>query len=275
MPRLSWRRTGLQIRIFFLGLLTCVLFWFGTESTYEKEIFDNISAKINRQQPGSQRRKDSFALAALHMTYYLQERRNKVFDSVVFTSVKYQYFRPVTVDLMTGDGACGSFSMVLARILKANNMHVRLGQMVVHGIPSGHIFVEAETENGWIVLDPLYDLVYHRPDGRFASYDDLHQNWDYYKQQVPLHYNLQYRYESVHYTNWNKLGFVSRLLHWTLLKIYGEAKTEKISLRPYLLRIYHKLFWLTLFAWLLLLLTTWRWYRKKRELPDKPLARKE
>ena len=116
---------SLHLHIFLLGILLCLLFWFRIESSYETEIFDNIRDKIEQTLPANSS-KDSFALAAMHMTYYLQERRSLVFGKQVFNSMKVKYFHPVTVDLMTGNSACGSAAYVLARILKSNGHDVKI-----------------------------------------------------------------------------------------------------------------------------------------------------
>ena len=254
---------SLHLHIFLLGFLLCLLFWFRTESAYETELFDNIHSKLKKTLPASTS-KDSFALAAMHMTYYLQQQRNVVFGDEVFESIKVKYIHPITVDLMTGNGYCGSYTFVLARILKSDGMKVRIGQMQVKGRAVGHIYIETLTESGWIVMDPFYQAVFTNPKGRFATYDDLHNNWDYYKKQVPAGYDSNYKYEGVRYTNWNKLGFVTRGVKSILNGVLGRKKADKISLRTYILRIYNKLSWIVLVALVLVAYRSYRIYRKRR-----------
>lgn len=256
-------RRSIPLHMFLLGILCCLFFWFRTESAYETELFNNIQLKMKQSLPTNVSR-DSFALAALHMTQYLEERRNLVFGKSNFSSIKYEYIHPATVDLMTGNGACGSYCLVLARILKSNGLPVRFGQMTVRSKAAGHIFIETKTESGWIVMDPFYDLAFVRPDGRFAGYDDLHNNWDYYKKQVPANYDSTYRYEDVRYTNWNKIPVVMPLLKKTLNLFMGKSRADKVSLRSYFLRIYDKLSWLTFFLIIGLGLRTVYLYRKRR-----------
>lgn len=254
---------NLPLQYFLLGLLSCMFMWFRTESAYETELFKNINEKILHSLPPHPSR-DTFALAALHMTHFLQERRNLVFGEMPFNSLKFRYIHPATVDLMTGNGACGSYSQVLARILKSYDMKVRFGQMMVHGQPAGHIFVETLTESGWIVLDPLYNTAYTRPDGRFATYEDIHANWEYYKSQTPKDYDTSYRFEGVQYTNWNKLSFISQGVKKLLNLVLGKSTADKISIRPYLLRIYDKMAWIVFVLLLLLAARTLWLYRKTR-----------
>lgn len=263
LPLIKKFTRNLYLHFFVLGFLFCLLFYFSMESTYETELFNNISNKI-KQDLGSNTSKDSFAIRALHMSYFLQERRDVVFGNQTFNSWKYNYIHPVTVDLMTAKGSCGSFALVLARVLKANGIAIRMGQMTVNGIQSGHVFIEAHTESGWIVLDPLYDLFFTKPGGKLAGYEDIHNNWAYYKTQVPAGYQPDYKYEDVRYTNWNKFSFVSRGIKKILDLTMGKTRADKISLRSHLLRVYNRLAWLSL---LFFILTAWRTilvYRKKR-----------
>ena len=253
---------SLHLHFFLLGILLCLLFWFRTESAYETEIFDNIHSKLKKTLPANMS-KDSFALAAMHMTHFLQERRNVVFGHETFESIKYKYLHPITVDLMTGNGYCGSYTSVLARILKSDGMQVRIGQMEVKGSPAGHIYIETLTESGWIVMDPLFKTVFITPAGHFATYDDLHNNWNYYKKQAPSDYDSNYKFEGVRYTNWNKLGFVTRGCKSILNLVLGKERADKISVRTYMLRIYNKLSWIVMVLLIIVAYRTYRIYRKR------------
>jgi len=168
---------------------------------------------------------------------------------------------------MTGNGACASYAAVLARILKADGMQVRIGQMKVNGLYGGHMFVETKTENGWIVLDPMFNLAFKKPDGSLAQFKDLQQNWDLYKSQVPANYKSEYSFRDVRYTNWNKIPVLTPAIKSMLNLFIGTEKANLISIRPYLLRNYNKLAWVTGFMLLFSLLQTIKIYvRKKRAM---------
>ena len=70
---------------------------------------------------------------------------------------------PTSFDLMTASGACGSFSMVLARVLQGYKFDVRIAQMKSNGIFAAHNIVEVKTDHGWVVLDPLFDIYFVKP----------------------------------------------------------------------------------------------------------------
>jgi hypothetical protein len=245
------------------GLLAATFFFFGTESKYESQLFMAISRKIKDSLPPNYTRQ-AYVIKANQTTYFLEERRYSVFGTKQIEGIKANLFHPSTVDLMTGNGACASYAAVLSRILKANAMEVRIGQMKVNGVYGGHMFVETKTESGWVVLDPMFNLAFKKTDGSLASFKDLQQNWDTYKQQVPPNYSPEYSYRDVRYTNWNKIPVLTPAIKSVLNFFIGKEKADLISIRPYLLRIYNKLSWMTAFALLISLLQTIRIFNKRK-----------
>lgn len=253
---------NLYFLCFLNGLLLASLLYFATESKYETELFTIIARQIRNTLPANPS-KSAFAVKAMATAYELQEKRFVVFANQPVEGIKANFFHPSTVDLMTGNGACGSYSIVLARILKANDMQVRIGQMKVNGVYGGHMFVETKTETGWIVLDPMFDIVFTKNDGTIAGFDELNKNWAAYKTQVPANYPPEYNYEGVRYTNWEKVPGVTTTIKSVLNFFIGREKADHISVRPFLLRIYNKLAWVTFFIWLSVTLYTINIVRKK------------
>ncbi len=139
---------------------------------------------------------------------------------------------------MTARGACGSFSMVLARILQGYKFPVRIAQMKANGVFGSHIVVEALTDHGWIVLDPLYNIYFKNPSHQLASFNDVKENWNYYKSQLPPGYDMNYQYEDVRYSNWTKIPVVLPAIKKILDLTLGKQRADGISLRTYFLRKY-------------------------------------
>ncbi len=233
--------------LFLIGILLSTCFYFKTESKYEDALFENIVDKINAQAHPDDNL-DSFFVAAMQMTHTLEYNRQQIFGGKKITGVKAVFFRPATIDLMTGDGACGSYSTVLARMLKAAGYQVRIAQMTVNGTIGGHMVVEVKKRSNWIVLDPLLQQYFKKPDGALASFNDVHNNWPYYQKQTDTNYVTAYKYEGVNYTNWNKIKYVGPAAKWFFELILGKEKASEISIRSYILRKYHFLYLLSLSA---------------------------
>jgi hypothetical protein len=151
---------------------------------------------------------------------------------------------------MTAQGACGSYSMVLSRVLQGYKYEVRIAQMKSKGVFAAHNIVEVNTSHGWVVLDPLFDAYYINPSQKLASFDDVRGNWDYYKNQLPVNYDTAYRFEDVRYSNWTKIPVIMPSIKKILDLTIGKKEADTISLRTYFLRKYNICFNVTLVIFL-------------------------
>ena len=249
--------------LFVNGILLTSSFYFLTESRYERELFVAISRNIKEELPAKHNNFD-FIEKALQTTSKLQDNRFQVFGDQQIEGIKANIFHPSTIDLMTNNGACGSYVTVLSRILKSNNIHVRIGQMKVNGYYGGHMIVEAKVDGKWVVLDPTYTLHFTNADGSWATFKQVQSNWNYYKNQVPANYNMDYSFEDIRYTNWNKIPVITPAIKSTLNVLLGKEKADTISIRPYLLRNYNLLAWASFIVWLLSSLQLLKVYKQRR-----------
>ena len=236
--------------LFFInGVILSSCLYFRTESKYEDALFESIVDKI-KSQANPDQYIDSFFIAAMQMTHTLEYNRQAIFSGRRLPSLKADFFRPATVDLMTGNGACGSYTTVLARILKAGGYQVRIAQMTIDGKAGGHMVVEAKKRSAWVVLDPLLLQYFKKPDSSLASFKDVQQNWAYYQQQTHQNYVPSYRYEEVRYTNWEKIKILGPVAEKIFTIFLGKEKTDEIAIRSYVLRKYNILFLLSLIAYI-------------------------
>lgn len=223
--------------------LAASLFFF-MQDKYEANVIQALAQSV-KSKYGSYNSEDSLIVGSLNVTHFIEERRKKVFEGEQVNDGFADWLRPVSNDLMTADGACGSYSMVLGSILKDLGFDIRFAQMKVDGKFGGHITIEARTKKGWVALDPLYNLYFVKPNGAIASYADVAANWEYYKKQVPENYYAGYNYEGVQYTNWNKVPFVMPAAKGLLIMTMGKKKADEVSLRSFFLRKFYILFIIT------------------------------
>lgn len=229
---------------FILGFLLSITLLFYIESDYETRLFNSIAANILKDSV-ARNSQDSFFAKAMATTNFLVLNRTLVFGGRDIGGFKANYIHAATVDLMTGTGACGSASIVLARILKANNYKVRIAQMKVHEQWAGHMVIEVKKHGSWIVLDPLLNVYFKRTDGEFASFDEVSENWKYFVRQLPVGYPMQYCYQDVRYTNWSRLGKFELITKKVLIYFFGVDFVEDFCVRSYFLRVYNILFWIS------------------------------
>jgi hypothetical protein len=230
------------------ALLVISIFYLQLESDHESALFRNI-VKVSRAQ--SVGKHDTVLIKHLMVSINkMMYDRNDIFKNTEQLSFKARFMQSVDADLMYGAGACGGFSKVFARALKAAGYTTRIGQMKVNGNYGGHILLETYISSlqKWVVMDPLYLLVFTNPNGQWASFKEVHENWDYYKKQIYYIYNYNYNYAGIRYTNWSKIPVLGNLIYNAMVLVKGEEAAKTISLRPYLLDHYR--FW----KWVLVLL---------------------
>ena len=228
---------NLYFLTFLNGFLLASLFYFKMEANYERELFRAIHTDISSKIKATESQ-DSVIVQVMHACHNLMMNRGSVFQGKDFQGFKSEILEPTSFDLMTAEGACGSFSMVLARMLQGFKYEVRVAQMKSNGIYAAHNIVEAKTDHGWVVLDPLYDLYYVTPSKKLASFEDLRDDWSYYKVQLPANYDTNYRYEDVRYSNWTKIPVVMPAVKKLLDATLGKKEADGISFRVYFLRKY-------------------------------------
>jgi hypothetical protein len=236
------------------------------EDSYEDQLFraiaQHVKDKTAKQGSASE---EAILLQSLHITHYLGQDRQTIFNNSEISALKPSLIHPVTYDLMTTNGACGSYAYILSSLLNRLKIPNRIAQMKVNGAYGGHILVEAKTAKGWAVLDGSYDLYFKKPDGNFASFADVEGNWNYYKNQVPAGYDNNYRYEGVRYTNWEKIPVVMPLVKNILYVFIGKERTDGLSFRTLFLRKFHILFVTIGVLYLLLVFTVVRKYIRKNK----------
>jgi hypothetical protein len=228
---------NLYFLAFLNGFLLASLFYFKMEANYERELFraihSNISSKISPSDI-----QDSVLAKVMHACHDLMVNRESVFQGTEFNGIQSNLLEPASFDLMTAKGACGSYSYVLARILQGYKYQVRIAQMKSKGVFAAHNIVEARTMHGWVVLDPLFDMYFVNPLQKLASFEEVKNNWEYYKKQLPAGYDMTDRYEDVRYSNWTKIPIILPAIKKLLNVTIGEKEADTISIRTYFLRKY-------------------------------------
>jgi hypothetical protein len=249
--------SNLYFLMFLNGFLLASLFYFRMQSSYENSLFASVKASIDKTIDPNDTR-DSIAIKAMNACHYLMSNRANIFSDASPLATETELFRSASEDLMTTRGACGSYALVLARLLDTYGYPVRIAQMKAGGVFAAHNIVEVKAGLSWIVLDPTFNVSFIRPDGRLASFADVRQNWNFYVHQVPKDYKLSYRYEDVRYTNWGKIPVLLPAIKGLLNLTLGPRKTNVISLRTWFLKIYNTCFYGILLFYLPVVLLTFR-----------------
>jgi hypothetical protein len=231
---------------FMIGLSLASALFAGLHDRYENRFFETLSGKVVKGSGPIP--DDSIFVRSLKICHTLLAARSVIFAGSTGSSWIDKYVHPISTDLITAENACGSYSFVLVRILQELNYKVRVVQMRGATGLTCHILVEVESTRGWVVLDPLYDLYFIKPDGHLASFEDVSGNWAYYRSQVPPQYDTRYDYRGVSYTNWGKIPVLMPALKRVLSIFMNDKYLRHFSLRIYFLRKYRILKYI---AWIL------------------------
>lgn len=243
------------------------MFYFRMESTYEKGLFASIKGSIDNRLDTDDNQ-DSIIVKAMATCHDLMSNRAPVFGGTQILGPSADFFHGTSVDLMTTQGACGSYAQVMAMIIKTYDYPVRIAQMKANGIWAAHNIVEVKTGHGWVVVDPTFNAHFVRPDGRLASFNDVHSDWDYYARQVPKGYDLQYRFEDVRYSNWTKVPVIFPAIKGVLNLLIGKVNADTISMRTWFLKIYSIYLYVCLFLYIPVFLFTIRRLIQTKVFPN-------
>jgi hypothetical protein len=158
---------------------------------------------------------------------------------------------------MYGSGACGGYSMVLARTLQMLGYEVRIGQLkAIKGGWGAHIIIEyySKTLGKWVMIDPLFTFIPRTKSGNMASIQYVAKNWAAFEGQMPEDFKSKYRYTNVRYTNWDKFGGVMKPYYGLAKLFMGKPYADTICLRMYRLSTFPLLFWSIIGSYLTLYL---------------------
>ena len=109
-----------------------------------------------------------------------------------------------------------------------------------------HIVLEAKVDDRWVVLDPLFNQSFRRPDGQLASFAEVSADWEHYQEQIPtwrreltptdeqFYDTAVFNYAGARYTHWEKIPVLLPAVRAVLRLWLGEERVQHLSIRSYL-----------------------------------------
>ena len=251
------------INLLFAGALVFVLL----EWQHENNLYRNIGRMA--QIHASSTADTSVAQEAMISLNSTMQARSEIFQGKELLSWKQRLFNSADIHLMYGSGACGGYSMVLARTLQMLGYPVRIGQLkVINGGWGAHIIIEyySKTLRKWVMIDPLFTWIPRTKSGNMASIKYVAKHWPDFEAQMPDTFKERYRFNYVRYTNWDKWGGILKP-YYKLAKLFmGKPYADTICLRMYKLSTFPLLVWTALTGYLTVFTFAYFKYRRKRRL---------
>jgi hypothetical protein len=252
-------RVALTAVVFLHGAAIATMALLFGYAAYEDRLFDQL-VDLRQVEDLSETEQ---AVSLMGLTNELMWPRKAYFEGRPYLGVRDDLFRGGDTDLVDGKGSCGAFSGVLGRLLTRAGLPIRLVQMECVLGPVCHIIVEAKADGRWIVLDPLFNLAFRKPDGTYASVADVSRDWDDFRDQIPDNYDPMYRYAGWRYTNWDKIPYIMPAVKWLLDQALGQA-ADRISIRAHVLNRYRVYGLIVLSAYAFLCLATFVLFHQGR-----------
>ncbi len=130
-------------------------------------------------------------------------------------------------------GACGSTARVVHAMLESQHIPTRVLLLTDAREHSLHTVLESRVQGRWVVLDPLYGIVFRRRDGALATRAELLADPAHFHAQVDsvAGYDARYTYEHATLLNWHKIPVVLPALRAVLACVIGGARVTAIE-RP-------------------------------------------
>jgi hypothetical protein len=226
------------ILVFCSGFFLALAIIFKIDANYTEDLFQQLGKHIMQESILHHENIEQTVKRAMKVTYRLQLENKKQLFTYSPQSFKAKHMRSSELDLLDVSGACGSASLVLVRTYMAMGFPTRIGQMYANGHFGGHMLVEVWSDGRWMVMDPLFNQFFTKPDGSLASFEEVQNNFSYYSKQLHPDYPKEYQYQDVRYTNWNKIPVVSPFAKKLFNFVYGEQRANEICLRKYLIKFY-------------------------------------
>ncbi|NIA12300.1 MAG: hypothetical protein GWP10_21950 [Nitrospiraceae bacterium] len=165
--------------ILISGAYAASMFWLQVNSSYQDRIFQTI---VDRTVTDSMTDIEKIK-SLVEITHRLMGPPRKTFlaPPEEVRGFKDKQLHSADVALL-GGYACYMHSLVAGMLLQKAGFEFRLFSMLKEG--KSHHVGQVLYKGKYIAIDPLFNQMFVTPDGDYASVEEVHENWPYYKQQV-------------------------------------------------------------------------------------------
>lgn len=247
--------------IFLSGFLLMFTILSYSDWKYEDELVKHLSEEVVSRCPTNDLQ--CIADTAIYYTHLIQDPMKDIFSGKNFSSPKTILTHSSFSNFYFGKGACGAYASFFSRLMAQSGYRSKFVIMNGQGREGMHISTVLEKDDKLLLVDPFYGIVYRDTNNNMVDIDTVAKYWhSYYAKQTPMGYTKIYDYQyGWKYTNWGKLGFVSKVIYKATSFFVGKEKTEKFSLRYYMIRLNHAIVLIGAGSFVLSLLIAFRLFR--------------
>ncbi len=235
--KLAWIPRAPRIAVVFVvGFL---LAWFGVFLTLGFANQKVYSALVqNYDASHGPESAEARARGLLALSHQLVSTRIETLGPWQVPELRQSLTPPPNLDLLIGDGICGSYTAVFTRLAQAAGYSVRIAQMRCGATKGCHMLNEVLLDGRWVVMDAYYNLVLTNPDGLPATFADISGRFGRYESQLPPEYDRNFDFSGVTRTNWEKYPLVLPAIRRVAVWLSSEEAVAGFSARTYLMNWY-------------------------------------
>ncbi|MEA3479522.1 MAG: hypothetical protein U9R60_15165, partial [Bacteroidota bacterium] len=165
--------------ILISGAYAASMFWLHVNSSYQDRVFQAIvDSTISDSMLDEEK-----ITTLVELTHRLMgpPRKNLLLPPEEVRGFKDKQLHSADVALL-GGYACSMHAQVAGMLLTKAGFEFRFFSMEKEG--NLHHVGQVLYKGEYIAIDPLFNQMFVKPDGDYASVEEVHENWPYYKQQV-------------------------------------------------------------------------------------------
>lgn len=247
--------------IFIAGFLLMFTLLSYSDWKYEDELVHNLAIEVQERCPKNDL--NCIVDTAMYYTHLIQDPMKALFSDKEFTSPKLALTRSSFSNFYFGKGACGAYASFFTRLMMHMGYKTKFVILNVGHREGGHIATVIENSPNMLLVDPLSGHIFRDSTGHLADIDSVSKYWNsYYKHHLSAHYEPSYDYqEGWKYTNWDKLGAISKAFYKTSVFFIGKKRTDNISLHYYIVRLNKSIVFVTSALFILSIMIALRLFR--------------
>jgi len=229
----TWGRIGLLL------LLAAQATWYAAAAAREaKTIREHLLTRIPAVATTREKIIDS-----MHLAFDLPPHRGVHVDYGLKNPLM-KLFRPSALQVFEHGGHCAKRSRLLTVLLEAQGIPAHKlflynprGLELLNDPPRAwvHVTVEAQLDGRWVVVDPLFNIVFDEPDRSLAGAEDLRTHPDLLlagRRRADERYDVWedslYTYQDVRRFPWFMIPVVGEAKYGALVKLFGKANVDWI-----------------------------------------------
>jgi hypothetical protein len=153
--------------------------------------------------------------------------------------------RPSALQVFEYGGHCAKRTRLLTVLLEAQGipahklfLYNERGLELLNDPPRAwvHVATEAQLDGRWVVIDPLFNVAFERPDGRLASAEDLKDYPEILRagraradERFDVWEDELYTYEDVRRFPWFMIPRIGEWKHNALVRLLGKPRADWIT----------------------------------------------